>query len=378
MNHRLYYVSTLFFICCIGFHNALLAQSNNNLSYGLLKNGELYLGTIIKKGKSIGVIRNRDNLGIKKTNVSEKATPVISPMTVSAASPKYDFPNAWSYHNATFYIVGYSEGGNRSFPSFGIFSIAEELLDTIELKKKIEEEILEVNALYKTESERFKHYAKQAAAQRVKIKRKDVMPLKALMRNIVGIRKNSSVKKRNVAYDILYDSLTENLDLFVKDPWHFAHWKTNYPTVRNNESCEWNLVKAYTKDSVYLFKESIYSTPQFLPDEHDFGYKSISDSLFNFGHFKAIKQNNSIFVINSDHGGIYQIKDGAIKKIAQIAIDEYMRVDGAKVFIEDIDSNQLIFFGPVDKIDNTSTPLVYKILRNPKKASKKFKGLIIK
>ncbi|MDN5201708.1 hypothetical protein QQ008_10055 [Fulvivirgaceae bacterium BMA10] len=331
------------------------AQAENGLRYVLLVGNQTYQSTIIKKGTHLGVERNRNNLGVQKRNSLKKEIPVITDLSVSSESPKYGLPNTWAYTNAIFYPIGFSEGNNRSYPSFGLFSIKEESLDTLNLRIKIENDIQEINAQFKTEQEQFKYYSKRAIALAKERKRIDVLPLRALFRNLKGISNSQKIQKGIVSYDLLINVNSE-IELFIRDPWHFAHWKTNYPTKTGKEA-KWEIVKAYTKDSVYLYREFV-SHFENMPQSKNFVYRSISDSAFYQGKFKCVQQGETIFLINLKHGGIYLLSENSIKKVAQVDIGNSLSAQKKQVFIEDREKQVLVFIGSVQIIDESNAPAI--------------------
>jgi hypothetical protein len=77
-------------------------------------------------------------------------------------------------------------------------------------------------------------------------------------------------------------------------------------------------------------------------------FKAIKDSLFFDGHFKIIAQNEHKFIINREHGLIYYLGKKEIARIGKVDVtDDYPVLRGKKLFIEDRDNNEIIFFAPV-------------------------------
>ncbi len=132
----------------------------------------------------------------------------------------------------------------------------------------------------------------------------------------------------------------------------------------------WKEQKTYSFDSNMYFKAS----KDFLPGEENFKFNSIKDSLFFQGHFKAIRQNDNIFIVNQDHGAIYWIGDEAIYKVGQVDIGNYKyQVLNQNLFIEDKDNEQIIFFSKVEKLSNEHPfPKVHSIITE-KEYTEKFK-----
>jgi len=83
-------------------------------------------------------------------------------------------------------------------------------------------------------------------------------------------------------------------------------------------------------------------------------YSQIKDagiSLFFKGHFHAFNYYNENFLINLNYGGIYWLAPKAIYRVGQIDMENYpKKLLNQKLFIEDKDNEQLIFFALVKRL----------------------------
>ena len=104
---------------------------------------------------------------------------------------------------------------------------------------------------------------------------------------------------------------------------------------------------------------------------------AIKDTLFFDGHFKVIDQNKEKFIINREHGNIYYLGKKKIEKIGKVElIDNYLRIEEKRLFIEDRDNNQLIFFAPVEWMrDDLPKPNV-RIITDEKEFKEMFKYVL--
>ena len=116
----------------------------------------------------------------------------------------------------------------------------------------------------------------------------------------------------------------------------------------------------YTQDSVM--------DADFAPFSHSSVYagyetifNSVSDSLFFRGHFKLVEHNSNLFLLNLTHGIIYYLGPHSIVSIGRVLLsDEYPKIKGNSLFIEDRDQNRLVFFAPVEWEDtNLPKPNAY-------------------
>jgi len=152
-----------------------------------------------------------------------------------------------------------------------------------------------------------------------------------------------------LSFDVFVES-THELFLYLRDSNALYIWKcSDYDSSKKGI---WQEVNVYTSSKVNLNSPPLKYSPSYS------GTKTISnsicDSLFFDGHFKVIPQGNEVFIINREHGYIYHVGSTAIIRIGVVELtNDYPKIQGKQLFIEDRDNNEIIFFAPViwDEID---------------------------
>jgi len=180
--------------------------------------------------------------------------------------------------------------------------------------------------------------------------------------------------------------------LYFRDEYCLYVWDYSYPSKGNRSYLEdWKEKVCYCKDKLphEIYNSDIlrqqYPDIQgilkkdltHLPTFNDAHFNSINDSLFFSGHFKAYWSNENTWFINQKHGGIYYLGEKNIEKIGILQIDNiHFLIDGIKLFIEDRDNNQLIFFAPVEWMrDDLPKPNV-RIITDEKEFKEMFKYVL--
>ena len=169
-------------------------------------------------------------------------------------------------------------------------------------------------------------------------------------------------KNRNVTYDIAKTDASQYIVL-LRTEYCLYGWNFYYPEIVNSDIIKYNQVYCYcstnnqpeffNKDSLLLQSPHIedhISSINFdmLPSFNDIQINSIPDSLFFDGYFKGIHQNDNTFIINKKNGNIYYLGLNEITLIGQILIENYpLPFDNIKVFINDLDNNELIVFSDI-------------------------------
>jgi hypothetical protein len=155
--------------------------------------------------------------------------------------------------------------------------------------------------------------------------------------------------------------------VYIRTLKDFTIW--NYGLLNNN----WKEIKTFSSDSVCNFRH----LDKYSPDCNKIVYHSISDSLFFQGHFKAIRQGENTFLINQSHGAIYWIGENAIYKVGQIDLENYkQQLLNQKLFIEDRDNNQIIFFSKVERLNNEYPFPDIQLILSEKDFEKKFGNVL--
>ena len=114
-----------------------------------------------------------------------------------------------------------------------------------------------------------------------------------------------------------------------------------------------------------------------LPDTTHFLPCTITDTAFFRGHNKAIQQGNQHWLINTSHGAIYYLADYGVIKVAQI--ENFQNYPAAllqrRLFIEDRDEGELIFFSRLIRTDREAPLPKYRSLITPRAISQRFGAL---
>ena len=134
--------------------------------------------------------------------------------------------------------------------------------------------------------------------------------------------------------------------------------------------------KAFTNDE--MFSQTLDTL---LGKEQTREYKKqIKNSgryLFFKGFLEVVKQNGNTYIINRHYGGIYHVSKTQITRVGQIDMENYTRkLRGKTVFVEDRDSNRLLFFAPVKQLTKSAPFPNIKVVLNDKKFRRMFKYII--
>lgn len=166
---------------------------------------------------------------------------------------------------------------------------------------------------------------------------------------------------------------TNNLTFYLSDRDALYIWNCKIPS-KGERYADWDLIAVYTSK---YFKE------EFIPRNESKSYnkqkeirKAIKDTLFFDGHFKVIVQNEENYIINRNHGYIYHLGAKNLTRIGQVQVTEdYPRIQGKSLFIEDRDNNEIIFFAPV-KWTKNKLPKPRVRIMNQKQMQKKFEHVL--
>ena len=160
-------------------------------------------------------------------------------------------------------------------------------------------------------------------------------------------------------------------------------WSYYYPSpgIKSSQS-NWKEVKTYLADTIGLkvprnILRLKLAEMDFLPSDEKQIFNSIKDSFFFDGHYDVVKQHEIVYIINLKHGNIYFLSNKRIENVGKIDLDEYvLEFKGKKIFIEDRDNNQLIFFAPVEWMrDDLPKPNV-RIITDEKEFKEMFKYVL--
>jgi hypothetical protein len=158
----------------------------------------------------------------------------------------------------------------------------------------------------------------------------------------------------------------------------FLLWKYKGTKENPRSTDNWQLERFYSADStIALPPRGIAIGDPFLPDTTHFLPCTITDTAFFRGHNKAIQQGNQHWLINTSHGAIYYLADYGIIKVAQI--ENFQNYPAAllqrRLFIEDRDKGELIFFSRLIRTDREAPLPKYRSLITPRAIGQRFGAL---
>jgi hypothetical protein len=295
------------------------------------------------------------------------------------------YPFCWDVLGDNAYALA---GGDDFGVSFGVFKVPINFKDSLTYVQQEEAFHDSLKQVYKTEKE-YKEYIYNVYWRKLSQKRnsRTVTQLSELPRVLQGRYKDYPLKPGAISFDmIVLDSA--NIEFYIRDMKQLTRWHYKYPPtyLDHEESDAWKEIITYSSDTLgsypYLEEnlwimnledgwqnhpkadrvlkkwkqvEEPYCNNPYLPSGRKHKYKAISDSSFFQGHFKAIKQSEQRYLVNTLHGAIYILTPEKIVMIGQIKMDDYFLLNEEKIFIEDRDHNRLIFFAPVEW-ENTNLP----------------------
>lgn len=211
---------------------------------------------------------------------------------------------------------------------------------------------LTVRIVYREFESRDSVKVSQEPPQRIIENKVDVIPVffyfQSLMRELLYQEVVEQEVDKFYAYlnfDIYFDVSDSLLNFYMRDKDVFYIWEAPLPKDRTWNT-EWRLKNAYAAP---------HYDPNFIPRTHNRFYDStkthhyaITDTLFFDGHFKVLEQDGEKYIINREHAIIYHMGEAKITPIGRVLVTEdYPKIQGKALFIEDRDNNRFIFFAPV-------------------------------
>jgi len=377
----------LFLVICLCFSYSIKAQEDI-LDKALIVNNQIHWLKVIEPTDNFMELPLKIPTPFLRTfNLQKKHLPIFSEMFLIAYSRLYDFPLCWDILGDNFYPIAFVEGNNRIGPEFGIARYPLEKEDTIkvlERERKLQEDL---KAQFPDEKERENQYYS------ILINRsylRNSRNLTIISQLIERLEKNYYlVRKRIAPQAVCYDFFltdTERMEFLIRDTAQVTHWSYYYPPTPKGKS-SWEEIKTYSSvakgeysitDTMLLKRgeRKEFGNP-YLPSGKKTVYESVGDSLFFTGHFKFIAQGENRFIINQHHGAIYYLGENAIEKVGQIDLANYTRtLKGQKLFIEDRDAGELIFFAEVQQVNSNFPFPKIRIILDDKTFKKMFKNVI--
>jgi hypothetical protein len=169
----------------------------------------------------------------------------------------------------------------------------------------------------------------------------------------------------------IYAPSPDRIQFYLRDTTALYIWECQLPADRNPD---WKEIKVYTSPKTDF---------EYAPLKYSKSYSgtktalnAIQDSLFFEGHFKIIAQGEHKFIINREHALIYYIGNEQIVRIGSVSVPHnYPTIRSKKLFIEDRDNGEIIFFGPVTWEDNNHPKPKIKVM-NEAEMKEKFKYVL--
>ena len=175
----------------------------------------------------------------------------------------------------------------------------------------------------------------------------------------------------SLSFDI--HSFNDNeIKFYLRDPDAFYIWQCELP--KKGSIGEWKQLAVYVTPEIDMEYPPRKYSESF--NKKKVKYNSIKDSLFMDGHFKVIIQNENTFIINRNHGNIYLVAKKKIIRIGKVDVENnYPKLGGKALFIEDRDNNQIIFFAKVEWVKNKYPKPKVKIM-DKEEMNEKFKYVL--
>jgi len=380
-------IHILLLIICLCFSYLTEAQENE-LNKAVIVNKQIHWIRLVPANVNfINHTFKTPTPYLRSFNLEKKHLPIFTDMFIEGESKRYAFPLCWDILEDNLYPIAFSEGNNKSSPGFSVFKIPLEKEDTIkviERERKLQEEL---KAQFPDEKERENQYYS------ILINRsylRNSRNLTIISQLIERLEKNYYlVRKRIAPQAVCYDFFltdTERMEFLIRDTAQVTHWSYYYPPTPKGKS-SWEEIKTYSSvakgeysitDTMLLKRgeRKEFGNP-YLPSGKKTVYESVGDSLFFTGHFKFIAQGENRFIINQHHGAIYYLGENAIEKVGQIDLANYTRtLKGQKLFIEDRDAGELIFFAEVEQFNSNLPFPKTRIILDDKTFRKMFKNVI--
>lgn len=304
--------------------------------------------------------------------------------------PKMQYPYCWDIFNNDVYPISAPHGTGIHFSVFKLDIIKKDTATFLEEQKRFYDSLRQI---YTTEEE-FKTYKYNVLWKRKSKQRngRSIPVIYKLMDMLKGDYNDFSIKPGMICYDFCVLD-TSKMEFYVRGIKQFTKWLYHYPPNHKDPSKpeNWEELITYSADTLgsypyldenlwilhfpdtlkddpraqkkfrrlYKLPDEPYTDKNYVPSGHHHQYEAIDDSLFFEGHFKIVPQGKERFVINTQHGAIYWLGQQAIQKVGQIQMDQYLSLNNKKLYIEDMDNNQIILFAPVEwKNNNLPKPKV--------------------
>ena len=385
------YITTHLSLFCFIFlfgSNSLFSQDSRRLERALIFEETLFSPFYVVGGdKLMQTYIDFESVYIRKTSLRESHKLILSDIFLFAQHP-IGFNDCWHIADDSSFIVSQVFSGRIAGNAVIRYEhIAEKDTTTLSQEAKQRLEICKENRnkceqIYeKMETKRFGFINSQILNNLGCL-----FSFQYYQQRAQGIRSNFW-DAHNFSNAILVDEPQE-FTYFLRDSACVYSWRIQLPRQGDVDITETQSFCRVSKDvKVFPYEEFMkqygrrFPEVKFykdcLPTLENAHYNAITDTLFFDGNFKAYSHNEKIWFINQKHGGIYYLGEKNIEKIGILQVDNiHFLIDGIKLFIEDRDNKQLIFFAPVEWMrDDLPKPNV-RIITDEKEFKEMFKYVL--
>lgn len=327
------------------------------IEYALVESGQLHRAIIGEYGN----VFNVESFDLQQPDKDR----YITILNAHFKSTYYHYPKSWDKCDSLFFAVHCI---HYDALEEGKFMFSRKPKETLSLREKKVQDSLLVVELSKefSDEELFKAIIRKKRKGPSFRNVRSVYPLVFLFRWKLSLAE-AAFERRSITDKITFDFLAsgkQDFTFFIRDDHQFTIWEYIY-TDHGDESREtsWKETSTYSRDSTdqHIKPErpiGWYVDPElaYHPSGKQHRYEAIDDSLFFEGHFKVIAQDGEYYCINIGTGLLYHIGDQDIVRIGALDIKDYPRwIFGKRLFIEDRDAGELVFFSAVERT-NTKRP----------------------
>jgi hypothetical protein len=190
---------------------------------------------------------------------------------------------------------------------------------------------------------------------------------------------------RFVSYDLLAGREGGGLEVLLRNKYELSVWRYSYPdsgdalfearpTSELHE--DWEEVVTFSIDTIPFLPAGWAGGDRLLPSGKHHRYRSIPDSAFFQGHFKAIRQGSETFLFNTATGYLYHLGPEDIARVGQVNLQGYPRwLFGQPLFIEDRDAGELVFFVEAERAEGARAFPKVAVVKDRRALNERYPGL---
>lgn len=333
-------ISSIIFVlgaCCYG-QMTRIYSTEGKVEYALIDNGNLH--------SSIRPDYHGYSAIVYRQNINRPSIPIKH----FCSGPSNDkMPFSWSKSQEILFSVAFWRSNAARIAT--IYYREFEQRDTVEISSSVNQnKIIFENELVLTP---LSNYFNSFSQLKQKLNREEMIAI-----------------ENTLSFDIYPQN--KKLEFYLRDKDAFYLWECDVP--------EQGIVANWREVVVYAMKDW---DSEYVPRKYSDSYTgkktklaSIPDSLFMDGHFKVVVQGKNKFIINREHALIYYINGNEIVRVGSVYVSkDYPAIRGKKLFIEDRDNDEIIFFAPVTWETNNYPKPKVKVMTK-KEMKDKFKYVL--